>query len=319
MLFRGYFDAASKEEFPDQPLVIAGTVATETGWAEFNRAWVTALEILGPPGVTHFHAVDCAHCRKEFAPWLRPDKVQCDPKFKPAQRRLLEELIEIMRRNILFVCTFWIKPADYNAVDQEYELETEFFSGAYSWAVTYATMIAERWVGEHFPEHEMVNVLEKGDTAQGKYLDLMHSAQSLGMVSPWTVLPECDKKTGKWIQPFGASDFVAYEHSLYINRKMRGNTGKPRGSYLALRRALPNWISGSATQEGIREWCESMPALYPRRDGRPSTRTISEEAEAAQRAVLEGREQIKVAERQLREMLKRARAEGIQIDEAGAE
>jgi hypothetical protein len=44
-VFTAYYDAASKEEATDSPLVVAGFVATEAGWIEFERAWRTALEV----------------------------------------------------------------------------------------------------------------------------------------------------------------------------------------------------------------------------------------------------------------------------------
>ena len=39
MILNAFYDAASKEEIADEPLVVAGLVSTEEQWVAFERAW----------------------------------------------------------------------------------------------------------------------------------------------------------------------------------------------------------------------------------------------------------------------------------------
>lgn len=90
-MFTAVFDASGREA--DQPcLVVAGFLAPDGAWNEFEKAWLSRL---AEDGFNQFHAVDLEHYRKEFSKWSDlPDR-------EDRKRSLLADLVGIIQSYFL--------------------------------------------------------------------------------------------------------------------------------------------------------------------------------------------------------------------------
>lgn len=259
MILIAYYDASSHEGDESEPLVVAGLLATQESWVEFDRAW---SQVLGAFGASHLHMKDCAQWKGDFAAWDREE----------SKRALfLGSLIDVMKRAVSRAFVFRLIPADYNAVSAEYAMENDFWSGAYSLAAMMCTHQAERWRDKHHPHARLAHVLEHGDAGQGVVADFINKVTEFGEADlfPLSIRPKRDPKTGDWLRPFEACDLVAYEHRLAVGRKIKGKDPFGRKSF----RAILGQIKCEAVfldQPRLIRWCHAHPEAYPRRDGQPS-------------------------------------------------
>lgn len=250
MTLIAFYDASSHEKAIDKPLVVAGIVAREEQWTEFNHAWNRTLDLFG---VSHFHMSKLAHFRGEFKSWRKNE----------ARRRFfLIDLIEILRRTVLFGQVVRIVPDDYIAVNKVYHLDQDHWNGTYSYTALLCTAAIEQWQRTLYPDTRIRHVLEHGDTGQGVIAKL---ATKMGESSPLTIKAKRDNKTGTWCRPFEGCDFLAYESRLYVSDKIAGKRQRHRRSFGALIQSLPV-EAGFLDKKGLTRMCETNPTTFPTRD-----------------------------------------------------
>jgi hypothetical protein len=249
-----YYDAASHEKKVDSPLVVAGILATDEAWTEFHRGWRATL---GAFGVSTLHMVDFAHSRREFEAWKGDD-----------QKRALfiESIINVIQRAALVTTALRLKPEDFNAVNEVYNLATEYWTGAYSLAAHMSMTLVEQWAEPRFPGVQVRHVIEAGDNGQGPLRTFIDTMLREDGDSPMRILPKHDAATGHRIHQFEACDFIAYEHRLAVERHLTGGKPFARASYRALVARVPN-LFRKFDQDGLTKWCRVNPEAYPRRDG----------------------------------------------------
>lgn len=245
MAFNIFYDASSQENVESEPLVAAGLVSSQEGWIEFERAWNRLLDIYG---VSHLHMKQFAHSRGEFSEWKGNEE---------KRRQFLASLIDIMERAVMHGRAIRIIPRDYNAVNKDYHLHGPGFDGAYSLATMICTAGAEDWVWDRYPKAALGHIIEKGDAGQSPLKKLIHGMER----SHITLVPKYNKATERWVRPFEACDFLAYECRLAAKR---GPSPRPRKSFLELLKELPI-ETYRFERDGLIKWCQARPEDYPRR------------------------------------------------------
>lgn len=252
MTLIAFYDASSHEKATEQPLVVAGIVSAEEQWIEFEDAWNRTLDLFG---VSHFHMSDVAHFQGEFISWKKNEEMR---------RMLLVDLIEILRRTVMFGQVVRIVPGDYTAVNEVYHLDQDHWNGTYSYTALLCAAAIEQWQRTLYPCTNVRHVLEKGDTGQGAIVELV---TKMGKASPLTVKAKYDRETETWCRPFEGCDFLAYESRLYVSDKIAGKRQRHRRSFEALIRNLPV-DAGFLDENGLTRMCETHPDTFPRRDAR---------------------------------------------------
>ncbi len=245
-----FYDASSHEQVTDQPLVVAGIVSTEMQWREFECAWNRTLGLFG---VSHFHMVDFAHFKGDFMSWIGEEE---------RRRLFLIDLIEILRRTVMFGQVIRIVPDHYTAVNEIYHLDRDYWNGTYSYTALLCTAAIENWQQTRYPNASVCHVLEKGDRGQGAIVELVDKMRES---SPLTIRPKQDRESGKWYRPFEGCDFLAYESRRYVSDKIAGKRQRLRRSFDALIKSLPV-EAGFLDKNGLTTMCETYPDTFPRRD-----------------------------------------------------
>ena len=245
-----YYDASSKEEVSDRPLVVAGLLADQPHWEEFDREWE---RVLTDEGVTHFHMKDFMPSWGEFSSW-RGNEARRDG--------FMRRLIGLMHDYELRAFTYRIFPRDFNAVNSEYALGREYASGAYAVAAHGCMREVDLWLQANHPDAGVYHLVSKGDTGQGDLVNLrVRMLQAYGDC-PMQVLPAKNDR-GEWFHPFGACDLVAWEHRAAIER-MTGGRFEPPPWFELLLDSVPH-VPKYTDEQSLRETCEGNPEIYPRR------------------------------------------------------
>ena len=246
MVFNLFYDASSQETVEPDPLVVAGLVSTQEGWYEFERGW---NRVLGTFGVSHLHMNKFAHSKGEFSDWKGNEEKRI---------QFLSSLIEVMERAVMYGLAIRIIPRDYNAVNKDYHLYGLGWDGAYSLATIICATEAEFWVWDKYPKAALGHVIENGDAGQGALNKLIDKMER----SHITILSKYNKVTQRFVRPFEACDFLAYECRLAAKR---GPNSRPRRSFLELTNRLPI-KAYRFERSGLINWCQARPEDYPRRE-----------------------------------------------------
>lgn len=247
MVFTAYYDASSKEEEVNKPLVVAGVAATEDRWTQFESDWKRVLDNYD---VEFLDMAKCAQWQGyPYNTWNRSENIR---------RPFLCGLAEALTNAATQVVVVRILPADFNAVNMRYRLGDEFLPSAYPMAVFKCMGLVEELCNRAAPD-EMAHVIESGDSGQGALVAL----EAKGF--PIAIRPKQDKRTGRWFHPFGACDMVAYEYRKAAEKKLA--LGTHRFALRALLRTLRKIPTRSVyiDQAGLTAACEAFPNKYPRR------------------------------------------------------
>jgi hypothetical protein len=183
-------------------LVVAGFVAREEQWIEFERNW---KECLNDFNITALHMREFAHSRGEFGSW-KGDETK--------RRAFLSRLISIIRTRVQHTFASAVLLSDYRELDKEYRLSE--FAKPYAMAGGTCLSRLAHWARKWMKAGDLIQIVfEDGDQDKG---DLMRLAKQHFGINP-SFLP----KSRSLI--FQAADLVAYEH-LLANRKIADLGGK---------------------------------------------------------------------------------------------
>jgi hypothetical protein len=249
MVYTAYYDASSKEEAVNTPLVVAGIAATEDKWIQFESDWKRVLDNYD---VEFLDMAKCAQWQGHpYNTWNRSENLR---------RPFLCGLAEALAIAATHIVVVRILPADFTAVNARYHLGNEFWPSAYPMAVLKCMALMEQCLEGRVAADEIAHVIEQGDSGQGALVAL----EAKGF--PLSVWPKRDKRTGRWFHPFGACDMVAYEYRKAVEKKLA--LGTHRFRFRGLLRALRKIPTKSVYihEAGLIAGCEAAPDKYPRRD-----------------------------------------------------
>lgn len=225
-VFTSYFDASGSESDPAiAVLTVAGYIATEEQWAEFDKEWSV---ILAGEGVATFHMKDFAQSRGEFKDWKGDEE---------RRKRLVERLSNVIGKHTQDYFSTNLMLDDYRAVNLQYRLSE--FAPAYVLASQFVVGDARKWMEKHHPAEPHLIVLEKGDAGQEKMKALFKLWGLSLPVEPCFVQKESKAEDGtrRICYPLQASDLLAYEQTkLHTDHRKKQKTNA-RGSMMSLLKA----------------------------------------------------------------------------------
>lgn len=249
-----YYDASSKEEVHDRPLVLVGVAATEAKWTLFEERWAA---ILAEKNIEYFDSAACSGWHGEYAIWNRDNDVR---------NAFLESLSSTIADTAAHFVHAWMYPADWHAVNREYVLDQGdiLSSSPYALLATLGGQLLERNL-EASPfltaGYQLVHVLEYGDRGQGRLRHLIERGEI-----PFSVQKKWDKKTGHKVHAFAACDLIAYYVRRAIERHAaRGAKEVPLTLAKHLSK-LPNPYEIHADATHLRRICERFPEDFPKRE-----------------------------------------------------
>jgi hypothetical protein len=149
-------------------VVVAGFVAPDEQWAEFERNWNKCLADFA---VSTLHMREFAHSRGEFAGW-KEDEAK--------RRRFLGRLIATIQIRMWHSFASAVMMDDYRKVDTKYRLSE--FSRPYSLAACTCLAKLNQWCKKWIkPEDEIAIVFEDGDEDKG---DLIRAVKEHFTITP---------------------------------------------------------------------------------------------------------------------------------------
>lgn len=211
----GYFDESGS---PDESLafVVAGFVASDDQWIQFDREWRGAL---ADEGVSHFHMKEFPHSRGAFVSW-KDDEAR--------RERFLRILVDIIRRRVRRSFAEAVILEELHKVNDKY-LFQEFVGNPYPLCARSCVAKANTWaLGRGFAE-PISYIFEDGAKHKGEFIAAMKRDEQRP--------PEFGTKD-QYVA-FQAADFVAWE-CLKVYTSVESNTFKRfRRSFEALS-SIPN-------------------------------------------------------------------------------
>jgi hypothetical protein len=230
-MYSAYFDESGTDG-SSESTVVAGYVASDEQWQNFEWAWRRALD---DAEVSRFHMRDFAHSLREFKDW-RGDE----------DRRVmfLRQLIDIIRRNTRHGFSNAVIMRDYQLLNRKYQL-AERTSPYVICAVTCAADIA-RWCKAREYVDPVNLVFEDGVRYKGEFLRFY---------APTNFHKISYAKQHEFIG-FQAADFVAWEQRKLYSQLLSGTHKRHRQSFSALL-SVPN-KSAVYEQSYLERWCQTL-------------------------------------------------------------
>jgi hypothetical protein len=198
-MLKVYFDESGS---PDDTaaVVVAGFLASEKQWTEFERNWGDALSHFC---VSRLHMREFAHSLGEFRGWKGDEN---------KRRRFLSRLINVIRSRTLHSFADAVLMDDYRKVNQTYYLN-EIFKPYTIAARTCVTKISNWAKREGIDESEIALIFEDGAVDKS---DLIHRLKA-DQKTNFTLIKKGDSSA------LQAADLLAYEH-LLANTKISAGT-----------------------------------------------------------------------------------------------
>lgn len=252
-----YYDACSKEEVLDRPLVLVGIAATVDKWTQFEERWADALQERGIP---YFDSAACSAWRREYEKWNKDEGIRGP---------FLERLAAIIAETASHFAYARMVPAHWHAMNSEYVLDgDEKSSSPYATLAMFAAELLHRTMRKSpflTPGWQAVHVMEYGDTGQGR----LRSLAARGEV-PLSFQRKWDKETDLKIHAFAACDLVAHYVRRSIERHQTGKTKwKVFPSVLAKHfQTIAQPYEVPVDLDTLRLICERFPEYFPRREPR---------------------------------------------------
>lgn len=186
----------------DSVLVVAGFISSARDWNDFSREWEDRL---AKDGIAYFHAVEWAHCRKQFEGWKNRER---------DRQRLASDLMDILHRHAYRQFACGVLNEAFQKI--EVNLRKQFRLCAYSLAGrTVARLVRDWCFSEHIAQVELV--FEAGDSGD---TDLRQRfIEDLGyepLFRPKKDTPLPDGTTQPRFVPLQAADWLAYELARLI-------------------------------------------------------------------------------------------------------
>jgi len=190
-VFTAYYDESGSPE--EHAVAVAGFVATDESWKEFERNWSYTLRQFG---ISQFHAVDFAHSVGDFAKWKGHNKA---PNLRDERQWFLRQLLAHIKLRAWFCCSHVVRMEDYRKVNEVY-----FLNAVQPYALGGRTAVKSvtDWAGRNkIPEAQIKHVFEDG--AKHKGVLQKRIIKDKGFEPTF-------KKKGEAVQ-LQAADLLAYE------------------------------------------------------------------------------------------------------------
>jgi hypothetical protein len=156
-VFTACYDESGSPE--QRAVVVAGFVASDEQWLEFDRNWNDTLRQYG---ISLFHAVDFFQSVGEFAKWRAHNKI---PELRDTRQRFLRQLLAHIKLRVRFCCSHVVRMEDYRKVNQIY-----FLNAVPPYAISGRTAVKSvtDWASRnHISEAQIKHVFEDGAKHKG--------------------------------------------------------------------------------------------------------------------------------------------------------
>lgn len=197
-VFKVYLDESGS---PDDTtaVVVAGFLATEEQWIEFERNW---KDVMAAFCVSALHMRDFAHSNREFAAWKQDEQ---------KRQRFLSRLISIIRTRVRRSFAHAVLMDDYRQMNRVFFLED--IIKPYAIAGRTCVASAALWAQRHNIDEKLISyVFEDGAIDRG---DLIHRLRTDGK-SNFTFAKKSESVA------LQAADLLAYEHLLTNTKISKG-------------------------------------------------------------------------------------------------
>lgn len=156
-MFTAYYDESGS---PDaHAVVVAGFVASDEQWKEFERNWNHSLRRFG---ISRFHAVEFAQSVGEFAKWKGHEK---HPDLRAERQWFLRQLLAHIKLRARFCCSHVVRMVDYRKVNGVYFLDAV---QPYALCGRTAVKSVAEWVDRNrLSEAQVQHVFEDGAKHKG--------------------------------------------------------------------------------------------------------------------------------------------------------
>lgn len=246
-----YYDASSKEEVADRPMVVVGIAATVDQWERLERDWASVLD---EKHIEYFDSAACSAWKgTPYKNWARDHGIR-DP--------LLVALAEILKTAAIHVAVARIVPRDFDTVNREYVLDQdEHWPSCYPLLTHWCMRAVEVGLESSAfltPGYKLAHLIEKGDTGQGVIQKLIdREALPISIHRKW------DKKTGDKVHAFAACDLLAF-YARKATEVELARERKKAPAVVGVLRQIP-MTSATFSVKTLTDWVEQLPDLYPRR------------------------------------------------------
>ena len=193
-MFTAYNDESGH---PDQEAgVVAGLVASDKQWVEFERNWRDTLHLFG---VSEFHAKEYFHSVGEFAQWADH---RSNPETAETRQRFLRQLIAHIKLRCRLCYSHAVRMASYHKVDEVY-----FLRGMRPYELCGRTAVKSvaDWADRNLiPQNQIAYIFEDGAKHKGFLEKRILRDKKFELVF----------KTAAEAVPLQAADLLAYETLL---------------------------------------------------------------------------------------------------------
>jgi hypothetical protein len=246
----GYFDTSGTQE-ESRPLVVVGLLSPVNKWRRFDRAWDGLMGQFGVPYL-HMKQINCFPYRAPYDVWGGNEN---------RRGEFLAAVAETMTTHIHRMFTMYVDPSDYRAINEQYNLDG-FWQGAYPITALACLVRVDGWKKRQskYSMHSVRYVFEDGDAGAERFYAL---SRAMGFrVIPQ---PKQDPDTGEWFAPFQAADFVAWETAREWAEMTAEERKHPRRK--SLNKLLKHFRleTSSFSLNAIRDLCDELPHLFPKR------------------------------------------------------
>jgi len=193
-IFTAYNDESGHPN--QEAVVVAGFVASDAQWVEFERNWRDTLYLFG---VNRFHAKEYFHSVGEFAKWANH---RSNPETAETRQRFLRQLIAHIKLRCRLCYSHAVRMDSYRKVDRVYFLRA---MRPYELCGRTAVKSVDAWADRNLiPKNQVTYVFEDGAKHKGFLEKRILRDKKLELIF----------KTAEEAVPLQAADLLAYETLL---------------------------------------------------------------------------------------------------------
>ncbi len=192
---------------PTDPVaVVAGYLATEKMWNEFEKRWTV---LLSKYNIKILHRADLESYKGEFKNWDEQRRVE-----------FLKKAHAIIRRCTYTAVGSSLVKSDYDLIIKNHEILRRF--GIFSWCAQGALSGVRMWCDSRNVNSPIQYVFEAGTEGSSQFANLLESyyrddnCRADNRIGGWSFLP-------KQVIPLQAADVVAYEFFRYVKNEVVDN------------------------------------------------------------------------------------------------
>jgi hypothetical protein len=247
-MYTSYYDTSGPEDRQDF-VVTSGLYATAETWIAFQEAWEKMLE---PYGITYIHMKHFAHNAN--------DGVNNYERFaeRPDEKRDLIQAMAGLIREYAEMAPLCVMPIKlYDKWNKNFDLEAEIGS-PFGFTAGFCARNTDDWHRLNRPGTALKHLHEQGDTGFCKMRDAVKRYTGV------SVQPEDKHINGKYIAPFQATDFIAWEFRRALRDvRVRAKADDDlRRSFRYLREAITDKLRGTEFNEAdLLVYCITRPHL----------------------------------------------------------